>query len=190
MSKVYNFNEWSTKVNEQATSQNKLSASPDFAKATAYFTSSWAKEVQRPAYGNSYLYVVNKDSNFDKDFKYSIAVYKAIGVQVGKVGGFIMPVLMGITDWSSQNKSIIDTDLAVGSNFKNASAIDTKTLASEINSAWNDNGIPQSAALSHLAVRKDKLLPTLTAIKARKDKDELGKLLTGTAKAVFDFAIA
>lgn len=171
---------------EYLTEQAKIvGVDPQAANASKFFASQWKAKVVGPQYGTpNLIYLVKKSDNQEQAAKYMISVYKAVGTKVGPNFSFIMPLLMGMLDWFPAKGFLNDENLQPQSDWEQEPVKTTQEVATAINNAWNV--FTPEIVTSHLLPRIPKLGSWVTNIKSAKNFTELGPLLSGNAKSVYD----
>ena len=160
---------------------------PLMANAQKYFAASWSKRVVGPQFSTANLiYVARNEGPIENDSKYLINIYKATVVNFGQIN-FIAPAMMGFVDYFNTSGLTDSGDLGITVSTEQKQP-DVKSIATELNKQWNI--ILPKVAIDHLNLRKAKLAPAITAIKASPTFTTLGPLLTGTAKSVYDMIAA
>jgi hypothetical protein len=178
------------KLAEQtATGKSVQQWDPGFLKVEQYFANEHARNAAAPSIGTANLIYVGTMNSDRTEFGYNVAVYRAAAAMLGDAGSFIMPFTMGLIDFRVPEKKFSTSPVSMEVNqFAGTKATDANQLATVINEAWNK--IPSAAAVRHIQGRNVKLAPQMAAIKTSTSFPELGSMLTGTAKAVYDIIAA
>ena len=175
-------------IKKRLTESTLMELDPSWGNAQKYFAAQFIRQQNSPQFATAnliYLATLNtKDAN--SIAHYNIGIYKAAYTDY-EVTGFITPVSMGLADYRQKEGLTDKGDLQITSARKQVEP-DLKTAAYYINSSWEK--ILPDIAITHMNGRKAKLATAIASIKAKSNFTELGPMLNGTAKTVYDMIAA
>jgi hypothetical protein len=172
------------------------STDPNYKQAEKYFAGEWAKQTSSPQFATAaFMYKADPVTDWQTRNSYTINLYKVFNA-VSLIQPFFTPIWVSGISWENETLAqppgftrwLSTTIESPSANTRLDAYKTVKDIASTINTDWNEF-LPEIAT-TYITANKSKMTDSISKIKATKSFAELGPMLTGTAKTVYDLIAA